>query len=141
MFIFKGSYLYLLLYIYIYIYLITALKPLHSKLHFLGTLGRVKLLFTTKSFLRSTCIYVFLFCPKNSRTGILKSSITREWLNLESLRPLLESYFLFPYQFVYNLSSNLNDLILACSAQLQLCLKVSHQWSGFVYVIFLFLKQ
>ena len=61
MFIFKGSCLYLLLYIYIYIYLITALKPLHSKLHFFGTLGRVKLLFTTKSYLRSTCIYVFLF--------------------------------------------------------------------------------
>ena len=57
MFIFKGFYLYLLL----YIYLIAALKPLHSKLHFFGTLWRVKLLFTTKSFLRYTCIYVFLF--------------------------------------------------------------------------------
>ena len=57
MFIFKGFYLYLLL----YIYLIAALKPLHSKLHFFGTLWRVNLLYTTKSFLRYTCIYVFLF--------------------------------------------------------------------------------
>ena len=61
----------------------TPLKPLHSKLYFLVLFGDWKL-FLRRNIFQDVLVFVNFFCPKNSRTGSLKTSITRELLDEES---------------------------------------------------------
>ena len=82
-------------------------------------------------------IFIFSFYSKNSRTGSRKTSITQELLVIESCpAPSWVTFLMFCW-LVYDISSQLNDLILAWSDLLQ----VSHQKTGLVYQIFQFLNQ
>ena len=75
---FKVSYLYLLLNIFYQSLIAIALETVRSW-YFLES---GNFCFATKNFSRSTAIYAFF--PQNSRTGSLKTPITREWLAVES---------------------------------------------------------
>ena len=82
-----------------------------------------KLIFFTKKI--QNLIFLFYFYPNNSRTGSTKTSITQELLVIESC----PTFFLIFCRLVYDISSHLNDHILAWSTSLQ----VSHQSSKVSY--------
>ena len=62
-----------------------------------------------------TSVLCYLFCPKNSIIDSRKTSITQEWLVVESCSTPRWIAFLMLYQLVYNLYSNFNELNLAWS--------------------------
>ena len=88
-------------------------------------------------------IYVF-FLSKNSRTGSSKTSVTQELSVIESCpTPGWVTFFIF-YRLIFDISSHLNDMILAWSTSLQVShqnSKVSRQNSRLVYKTFQFLRQ
>ena len=86
-------------------------------------------------------IFTFSFYPKNSKTSSTKTSVTKQLLVVESFPTSLWVTLLIFCRLVYNIPSHLNDLILASSASLRLCQKLSHQYSRLVFKFFLFLKQ
>ena len=104
-----------------------------------------KLIFWQKNFK----ILSLFFYLKNSRTGSRKTSITQELLVIESCPNPRWVTFLIFCRLVYDISSHLNDLILARSILLQVShqnskfslQKVSYQNWRLVYEIFQFLKQ
>ena len=94
----------------------------------------LKLIFWQKLF--QNLIFVFSFYPKSSRTGSRKTSITQELLVIESCpTPCWVPFFAIFCRLVYDISSHLNDPILAQRALLQVRYqnskvsrrKVSHQ--------------
>ena len=64
-------------------------------------------------------IFLFSFSPKNSKTGSRKTSITQELLAIESCPTPRWVTFLIFCRLVYDVSSHLNDLILAQSTSFQ----------------------
>ena len=88
-------------------------------------------------------IYVF-FLSKNSRTGSSKTSVTQELSVIESCpTPGWVTFFIF-CRLIFDISSHLNDMILAWSTSLQVShqnSKVSRQNSRLVYKTFQFLRQ
>ena len=95
----------------------------------------VETYFLSKYFLKSY-ISVF-FLSKKCRTGSRKTSIPRESLVIESCpNPCWVTFLIFCW-LVYDISSHLNDPVLAWSASLQ----VSQQNARLVYDIFQFQKQ
>ena len=67
-------------------------------------------------------IFVYLFCPKNGAVDFTKTSLTQEWLVVESWPTPRWIAFLMLYRLVYNIRSNSNELIVA--------------WSAYWYVVF-----
>ena len=108
---------------------------------FFGTFCRLrKLIFWWQNF--QILIFMFSFYPCNSRTGSRKTSMTQEWLVIESsLTPCWVTFLIF-CQLVYNITSHLNDFGLKCLVTVMpkssvskiqdYCMKCSHflnrQW-------------
>ena len=107
-----------------------------------------KLIFWQKNF-QNLIFLLFFLSKENSRAGSRKTSITQEMLVIERFPTFCWVTFLILYRLVYDISSHLNDLILARITSLQIshhnskvnCQKFSHQSSKLVFEIFHFLKQ
>ena len=85
------------------------------------TFWRLKILVLWRKIVENLLIFVYLFCPKNGAIDFTKTFITQEWLVVESCPTPLWIAFLMLYRLVYNIRSHFNELILAWSAYLTIC--------------------
>ena len=121
----------------------TYMLPLYLELYFLVLFGDCEnffFYFFDKK-VSPNLIFTFSFYPENSKTSSTKTSVTKQLLVVEIFPTSLWVTLLIFCRLVYNIPSHLNDLILASSASLRLCQKLSHQYSRLVFKFFLFLKQ
>ena len=96
---------------------------MHLKLSFLVLLGDCEKLFLTKK-LSKLFTYVFLFLSFYLELVLENLPMSQEYLVVESWQTPRWVTFLIFCRLVYSILSHFNDLILAWSAELQLCQKV-----------------
>ena len=102
----------------------------------------VETCFLTKNL--QNLIFMFSFYPKNNRTGSSKTSVTQELSVIGSCPTSGWVTFFIFCRLIFDISSHLNDMILAWSTSLQVShqnSKVSRQNSRLVYKTFQFLRQ
>ena len=85
------------------------------------TFWRLKILVLWRKIVENLLIFVYLFCPKNGAIDFTETLITQERLVVESCPTPRWIAFLMFYRLVYNIRSHFNELILAWSAYLTIC--------------------